>query len=705
MTQDPANIFGDILRHKLDIPWNYGPNYIVDCILSGIAVLPQEKFSKIRTFSTKVIWTDGRRGGRSLAGSERCLSWVSSAIIVLAAVAFSQSSAVGQTVQVSNITHPGIAPNFIVGDQFSITISGAANAPVAVTQYANGALGSPYTFGSTGPGGSLTLSGTQTSSTIGSYTQIWTVGGVAAPAISFVVTASPVVKFTNLTHPGLAPDFEPNDSFRIDVAGPPNQAVSVVQTFDGTTGSPNTFGSTDGSGNLSLSGVQPPSNVGTYTQVWSVGGIAATPAITFTVSQPGGGGTVTVSELGETSDGNIQGASTVSITNGAISTYSATELDAAAQYWYDSGAVYALFDNGSEVQTNTVAGGGIASGSMYATANDWDDYNVQTDHYVIAFFIEGYGYYNPYGYEEGSCDDDGDCTIGSGGGAIYVGEAWIYLGSTIADQTYVPQGVIPSLASDNDYDEFLSSAPSPQPTGPMLIVDAWRAAITVMIPLIQQWQGNSGSSAYPIPFLVQLTDDTESSQNGATPAQRTRLYMLKDQYGRPWNDSNPVNVWETLTYDGSLNLSGGPGPAAFPSADATNPSNTSAAAWHPGGDWEGTSSFFDYYYINPLENGYQVWYFQAYFASNFNAPGFPWPSSLTFSIPGVTGMTGGQWAKVLGGPVVPLMIVSKKTQPPPAPPNDCMRYGVQGVFLSSPWVGINGDTSIAKPPGCGSTYP
>jgi hypothetical protein len=643
--------------------------------------------------------TDAGGGDLWRPGPERCLSWVSSAIIVLAAVAFSQSSAVGQTVQVSNITHPGIAPNFIVGDQFSITISGAPNAPVAVTEYANGILASPYTFPNpTGPDGSLTLTGTQTSSTIGSYTQIWTVGGVAAPAISFIVTTSPVVKLTNITNPSLAPDFEPNDQFRIDVAGPPNQPVSVVQTFDGTTGSPYTFGPTDGSGNFSRSGVQVASNEGTYTQVWSVGGIAATPAITFTVSQPGGGGTVTVSELGETSDGNIQGVSTVSITNGAITTYSATELDAAAQYWYDSGAVYALFDNGSEVQTNTVAGGGIASGSMYATANEWDDYNVQTDHYVIAFFVEGYGYYNPYGYEEGSCDDDGDCTIGSGGGAIYLEAAWIYLGSTIADQTYVPQGVIPLLATDSDYDQFLSSAPSPQPTGPMLIVDAWRAAITSMIPLIQQWESSPGSSAFPIPFIVELVGDTESLQNGTAPAMRTRKYLLKDQYGIPWNDranfANPVKVWETLTFDGGTL-------AAFPNQFWTNPSYGNAAPWNPQTEnWDGGSSFSDDYYLNPNQAGDSVWYFQAYFASNFRAPGFPWPSSLTFSIPGVTGMTGGQWAEVLNGPVVPLMIVSKRPQPPPAPPGDCMRYGVQGVLLSTPWVGINGDTSIANPPGC-----
>jgi hypothetical protein len=535
---------------------------------------------------------------------------------------------------------------------------------------------------------------------------------VAAPAISFIVTTSPVVKLTNITNPSIAPDFEPNDQFCIDVAGPPNQAVSVIQTFNGTTGSPYTFGSTDGSGNFSRSGVQVASNEGTNMQVWSVGGTAATPAVTFTVSQPGGGGTVTVSELGETSDGNIQGVSTVSITNGAITTYSATELDAAAQYWYDSGAVYALFDNGSEVQINTVAGGGIASGSMYATANDWDDYNVQTDHYVIAFFIEGYGYYNPYGYEEGSCDDDGDCTIGSGGGTIYVAEAWIYLGSTVADQTNVPQGVIPSLATDSDYDEFLSSAPSPQPTGPMLIVDAWRAAITAMIPLIQQWQGSSGSSAYPIPFLVQLIGDTESPQNGSgTLALRTRTYMLKDQYGVPWNYSKNVNVWEILTYDGSLSPSGGSGIAAFPGADSTNPSNSPgnvpATPWNPlTSNWDrNTPDFSDYYQIGVFYNGYQVWYFQAYFASGFMAPGFPWPSTLTFSIPGVTGMTGGQWGEVLNGPVVPLMIVSKKPQPPPAPPNDCMRYGVQGVFLSGPRIGINGDTSIATPPWCGSSLP
>ncbi|HWF47219.1 MAG TPA: hypothetical protein VG168_09455 [Bryobacteraceae bacterium] len=58
------------------------------------------------------------------------------------------------------------------------------------------------------------------------------------------------MQVTNITHPDLAPSFEPNDSFQIAVAGPPNQAVVVVQTINGVTGSPYSFGSTDGNGNL-----------------------------------------------------------------------------------------------------------------------------------------------------------------------------------------------------------------------------------------------------------------------------------------------------------------------------------------------------------------------------------------------------------------------------------------------------------------------
>lgn len=90
------------------------------------------------------------------------------------------------------------------------------------------------------------------------------------------------------------------------------------------------------------------------------------------------------------------------------------------------------------VARHQAVGTGLAAGSMTASANSWDDYELQTDHYVIAFFLDDY-YYNPFGYQDGSCDGVGDCTIGPSGGEIWLVAATIYLGSTVADQTNVPK--------------------------------------------------------------------------------------------------------------------------------------------------------------------------------------------------------------------------------------------------------------------------
>jgi hypothetical protein len=50
----------------------------------------------------------------------------------------------------------------------------------------------------------------------------------------------------------------------------------------------------------------------------------------------------------------------------------------------------------------------------------------------------------------------------------------------------------------------------------------------------------------------------------------------------------------------------------------------------------------------------------------------------------------------VSGPVIPLMIKSKDPNNPPR----CTMFGSQGVLLKSEYIGINGDTGPANPPGC-----
>jgi len=53
----------------------------------------------------------------------------------------SQSLVRAQVVQLTNLTHPAISPNFVAGDQFQLVVQGAPNQPVSVLQNTNGSIG------------------------------------------------------------------------------------------------------------------------------------------------------------------------------------------------------------------------------------------------------------------------------------------------------------------------------------------------------------------------------------------------------------------------------------------------------------------------------------------------------------------------------------------------------------------------------------
>ena len=201
------------------------------------------------------------------------------------------------------------------------------------------------------------------------------------------------------------------------------------------------------------------------------------------MGQLGNPGTITSTSTGTTPDGNITGVSKLSISSGVVSTYSATEFDPTASLDYDSQTVATLFDNGSQSkQIVSSIINGSTSGSITATANAWDDYDLQTDHSAVAFFVLGGYYYNPLGYGDGgSCtDESGDCGIDVGTAAYYISVAEIYLGSTVADQENVPQNAAPPpLLGTDMYGSFIAEAGQPA-TGPVLqpVID-WGTALLV----------------------------------------------------------------------------------------------------------------------------------------------------------------------------------------------------------------------------------
>ena len=162
---------------------------------------------------------------------------------------------------------------------------------------------------------------------------------------NYLASAVPTVSLVNISHPNITPNFEVGDTYEITITGAPNQPVSMVQNVDGVT-SLQSFGSTDAYGRRVVDYVEQTGNIGSYTQVWSVGNVQATPAVSFVVGQFGANGTVTTTDIGYTPDGHLEGVSSLSITNGVVSTYSATALDYTASLYYDSDSIATLFDDG-----------------------------------------------------------------------------------------------------------------------------------------------------------------------------------------------------------------------------------------------------------------------------------------------------------------------------------------------------------------------
>ena len=108
-------------------------------------------------------------------------------LCLVGALLFLQAGAWAQTVTLT-VTGPQSGTHYYVGDSFTLTVRGTANAVVTVSQ--NG--GAQGQMGTTNSSGVLTLSATWTSTNIGTFTQIWYVAGVAAtPQLSFSISALP----------------------------------------------------------------------------------------------------------------------------------------------------------------------------------------------------------------------------------------------------------------------------------------------------------------------------------------------------------------------------------------------------------------------------------------------------------------------------------------------------------------------------------
>jgi hypothetical protein len=383
-----------------------------------------------------------------------------------------------------------------------------------------------------------------------------------------------------------------------------------------------------------------------------------------------GTGTVSTTDVGQTSDGHMEGVSSLSITNGVVSTYSATLLDYTASLYYDSDTVATLFDEGAQIGQSTTPVNINTSAGLSANAIAWHDYDLQTDHYAIAYFLSGGYYENPF-YWGNSCDaETGDCTVDSGGGyAYWITAASIYMGSTLADQGSVPQdGSLPPFDL-NAYNGFLASSQPPYSDVPTFRaqVTEWIKRIGSVYPAIELVEGsnnpNKSLSVPPIPFYVDLISDVFDMGT----AERQRTFIIKDLYGRPWNMNYPLSVRERFSSMSTGGRATAPQPDGIWYTLIPKPSPQAVEI--------DRSQFTDHHQGNPLNMTAQVNYLQYYYATDFTIPSYLSQMPNLFTIPGIS-----------SGPALPLWI--KDTL------NRCSTNSAlpaEGINLNWTYVYIQGD--------------
>jgi len=122
-----------------------------------------------------------------------------------------------------------------------------------------------------------------------------------------------------------------------------------------------------------------------------------------------------------------------------IYTYSATELDYVASEYYDAAVEGYLFQNGSQIRWGYASSGSasnIAYGYLNAPVSVGSDYQLESDHYLMAAYMVEYNgsyyYSNPYYYPLMPSGGSGSSSSSypSGGGDAYIEVQYIYLGTT-----------------------------------------------------------------------------------------------------------------------------------------------------------------------------------------------------------------------------------------------------------------------------------
>jgi hypothetical protein len=211
--------------------------------------------------------------------------WYVGGVLANPTVAFTVSSA--PIAQLTNTTHPNLNSDlqtgFVVNDDFTLNVVGGDSQTVGVTIYLNGSLYATVpNYGTTNSGGLFSTSGQFTGSSVGNWSETYTVGGIqAGPIVNFSVESQQTaVTIQNQTHTSSPDAFATSDSCLISISNAP---ASLPVTLSVNGGPFTSMGTSTSSGTFSYTASGCNQAAGRYTEVWAVDNLPANP-ISFTVT-------------------------------------------------------------------------------------------------------------------------------------------------------------------------------------------------------------------------------------------------------------------------------------------------------------------------------------------------------------------------------------------------------------------------------------
>lgn len=160
---------------------------------------------------------------------------------------------------------------------------------------------------------------------------------------------------------------------------------------------------------------------------------------------------------------SVIGVSAIVYPNPAtVDTYSATQLDYYANYYYDAYVEGYLYQKPQpylpwvEIRSGSAYSGSssnTADGYMQAPLTVPSTYQLKSDHYLVAYYsyydeyLGTWSYWNPYGYGFASTGNPSGYTFPFGSAPTSVEQQYIYLGTTVVFYPVIPNLTITAFSS------------------------------------------------------------------------------------------------------------------------------------------------------------------------------------------------------------------------------------------------------------------